>query len=1411
MASRMRRGAIPLALGAAAFVVALLQRPGLASSDTKIDLHVDPLRFLGEVASTWSDSFGLGAVWGGQYGGYLWPMGPVFAAGHGVGLPPWLVHRLWLGLVLALTAWGMVLLVDALVSGRRGAPHIVAGVLVLANPFVVTFANRTSVTLLALAALPWLLLATHRALAAPRGWWWPAVFALVLTSAGGGVNAATTAWVLLGPLVLIVYEAGVLGIAWRSVVSFGLRLVPLVAVTSAWWVIPALVQAAYGVDFLPYVEQPETIWHTTSVTESLRGLGFWLSYAGIGSTGSLVPFFSDAGTFLFAPLVVVASLLVPVACLLGFAAARRAPYAPFALILVLVGLLAMMAGFPEGSPMRGLLTGIYEQVAPLRFLRTTYKAGPLLVVGLALLAALGVAELRAGAGGSVARRIGRRVPALNGRRLAGAAWALGALVVALSAWPMARGVVVDRQVGFEVPADWERAADDVRGDAANDTRGLVLPGALFGFYDWGGTTDPILRSLADVPVAQRFIVPYSDLRATELLWAIDALVEDQRTFDGQLGPLLDLISAGSILVPADRDRIRAGTVPPADAAGELEAGGLTDPDATYGPSRTRQAAAPSLAPDRALPRLRRFVNRDARPLVRLEPRRGGAIVDGSGAGLVDLAAFGSLPGGALHYAADWTPEQIRAAARAGAEVVLTDSNRRQVFTSSRIRANAGWTLDAEAELPPQVATLDPFANAGTEAQTVARYGGIRSLSTPLAASGTLFAERGPFAAIDGRPETAWLPTTRFGDPIAWEVGFERPTDVPEIELLPYGDARGRPVEVEIDGRRHTVKPGWNRLRLGLRDARSLRVEITTSAAPAQGGSPGGLAEVRIPGIRASQALRLPTVAAQALGPRLGADVPLSVVLRRATAYAPWRSTGSPAGALQEGDLRDRADPEQAMERIVELPAARRFEAIDARLSPGPQTPDPVLDRLAGTDAPARFDSSSRYESVPARRASAAFDGDRSRGWVGEFVPGVRDAWVQWTTAEPQSVAGLTLAKPRTEVRVPTRVRLDVDGTEGRPVTVGPGGRVRLPTAARGRRFRLQILDARFRDGAPGRVRQRRAVGIGEIAGPGVPRGRAPRPGAPIESRCGDATVNAGDATVRMRATGSVAELEAGRALEARACDELRLGAGRTSVKTAPGPLRVDTMRLRSGIRARAAVTASPGRVLDAGSGGDGSREGVRLQVDDPAWLVLGQSYSRGWRATCDGRDLGEPVPIDGYANGWKVDRCAEASFRFGPDRAATAGYVVSGLGALALLVFLVVRPAGDRPRPLRALPRTANGMRRWPWWQGLAAGLLASPVLGLLFSLRAGAVLGPLVALVLWRGIGPRALTYAAAAVLGVAVPAVYLLFGPADNGGYNANYATELLGAHWLGVVALTLLGLACAATVIAHRALRRGGAGPQ
>ena len=82
-------------------------------------------------------------------------------------------------------------------------------------------------------------------------------------------------------------------------------------------------------------------------------------------------------------------------------------------------------------------------------------------------------------------------------------------------------------------------------------------------------------------------------------------------------------------------------------------------------------------------------------------------------------------------------------------------------------------------------------------------------------------------------------------------------------------------------------------------------------------------------------------------------------------------------------------------------------------------------------------------------------------------------------------------------------------------------------------------------------------------------------------------------------------------------------------------------------------------------------------------------------------------------------------------------------------------------------------------------------------------------ALVARYGIGARPLVLGAAGLLGVAVPAAYLLFLPADRGGYAPRYASDLIGAHWLATAALVLLALALARMLSGPREPARGSTG--
>ena len=105
------------------------------------------------------------------------------------------------------------------------------------------------------------------------------------------------------------------------------------------------------------------------------------------------------------------------------------------------------------------------------------------------------------------------------------------------------------------------------------------------------------------------------------------------------------------------------------------------------------------------------------------------------------------------------------------------------------------------------------------------------------------------------------------------------------------------------------------------------------------------------------------------------------------------------------------------------------------------------------------------------------------------------------------------------------------------------------------------------------------------------------------------------------------------------------------------------------------------------------------------------------------------------------------------------------VGALRGRIRLVVgstAQVADRIRRPLSLPRAA------------AVALAVSILIAAIFAKRAGAVAFPLVTLVLWRGYGVATLTKIAVALLAVAVPLLYLIVSPGDQGGYDFNYSQQ-------------------------------------
>ena len=1097
------------------------------------------------------------------------------------------------------------------------------------------------------------------------------------------------------------------GAAWRAAPSCRSRCASCAATARRLRVVGAavLVHAPYGLDFLPFTEQPGTIWGTTSLSESLRLMGFWTSYIGVGFGGELrrPPTATRCSTSRWSSAP--RSLACP-RCASARSRGRGAGATrPFFLALALVGLVVMVAGWPEGAPLRRAADVHLQPRAAVQFLRTTYKAGPLVALGLA---GLGGAARVAGAAGAPAPRRAALRPrrgARGGRRLAA------------GRGPRARAPA---RPARRVPPRG-RTSRATSTAAPRRERAMVLPGPALRLLRLGRHDRPDPARAHDRPVAARLHRARSPTCARSTCSGRPTrCVSQERLVPGQLRPLLDLMGVGDVVAAADGDRSRSGEPAPRArgrrrrGAAAAAAGPTPYGAAPHGPAPPARSSPPA-----RLPQVRRWACRRG-GIVRVLPRAPLTVVDGSAPALAGLSAFGALrTDRPLRYAADLgaggDPRRPRAAAddrhlrlqppprlrrRAAAPEHRRDAARRPA--AQRGRRDARPVPDARHRRPDRPCRS---CAASSSARRLLAAGRRSSPSTARSRRSTATCRpRGwPTASLD-----------RDRHHLDVTLHARRATS-PFVDVCPYSDGRA------------VVKA---------------RARSTGGGSPC--GAAGTALPVRLRGVREADRARSPSRPAADGASRRGRH-PRAARPRRAGPRG-----AAPAGlaehALRGGDLgrssliylfdahdRRRAVPARALHRRARgagwLPRragrrARLARAPSRRPRRGggaptrgpasaPETPDRVLDRLGRRRPGRRRSTAPRASRALARnRASRAFDGDRgargSAGWIA-----AARAWLQWRTRAAARRSGACASTPRACACAARRACACVADGARRPRRWRwrPTGRrrCRAPLRARsvphGRRRRRASRPAR-----PAPRRQRRAVGIGEVSG-AASRAPPSARGGGRAATCPAASGPTGHGSARARCACAWLPTPGG--------DGRRPAAARAACGPVVG-LPAAPLTVRAGPR-RAHRPAAP-HVGGAASSSPRRRRrpGARPRARRPrARATASASPSAGRRGSCSARasTAAGARECDGRASG-RRRRCratptagrssAGAATWPSPGRRTarcSIAYVVSLVGCLGCSRCSSLRRRRAR-RPRRSLAPLPDGAGRaaWPLGRALLAG-----------------------------------------------------------------------------------------------------------
>ncbi|MEJ7584542.1 MAG: hypothetical protein WKF43_10765 [Acidimicrobiales bacterium] len=798
-----------------------------------------------------------------------------------------------------------------------------------------------------------------------------------------------------------------------------------------------------------------------------------------------------------------------------------------------------------------------------------------------------------------------------------------------------------------------------------------------------------------------------------------------------------------------------------------------------------------------------FPVEDPEAMIRAVSAGSPVVLAGDGEGLVDASAAGLLSGGELLLysasLAEYPDLRRRELTRPGTRLVLTDTNRRAARRWGTVHENSGYTEPAGEEplrFDPTDNRLPLFPEATDEATTVAQHrGGVTARATAYGNPITFTPEDRAANAVDDDPSTAWSVggfSAVDGERIELRYRTARTTDRFTLTQVDNGvqnrwitRVRVRLDEDEpfdLDLGQASRTPSGQTIGFGRRSFSTLSVEILATDAGRRDRydnlSAVGFSDIRLAedDRRLDEVLRLPRDLLQAAGTS-SADQPLDIVLTR--------RRSRPTAALRD-------DEERSLARAFRLPTARAFTVSgQARLSH--RAADRLIDDLVDVTTlrgQLVATSSRRLPGDIRARAVSAIDGDRSTRFSPGFLGQVGD-FVRYRLDQPITFDRMDLSILNDgRHSVPTRIRIDADGRAAAGVDIPDvadqkvkDGTTTVPLrfpAVTGREITIAIEEIRevvtndWLSEEPVIM----PVGLAELGIPGL---RVTVPEKNVDDACRSDLLTLDGRALPVRIGGTVADAVAGAPLRITGCGPaVRAAAGDHLLRSADGReigLDVDQLLLSSPGEGASGTASGPdsgtadGADADAAPGlvvTDNGRDRITLEVgprSTDTWVVLSQSHSLGWSASAEGRDLGEPVPVNGFANAWLVPAGGDTltvELEWVPQRVVRWSILASVLVAVicAAIVLLHLR-RGRRSGAVSIAPTPGDQPRAFApsvlWRSSGAAPSIASTVSStVLVAVATALVIGPVAGLIV-GGAAFATLRWRRARVLTVVGPAATL------------------------------------------------------
>lgn len=1286
-------------VGSVALACSLLQAPGLISPDTKLDLTADPLRFLARAVNLWSSELPFGQVQNQAYG-YLFPHGAFFAVGDLLGLPGWIIQRLWWAALLTVAFWGLLRVAEALRIGTPTARLIGAAAFAL-SPRVLTTLGSISSETLPMALAPWVLLPVIRALGTPgdpesgtpqRPARMLAGQAGVAVALMGAVNAVAT---LAGCLPAIIWWLCHRPTRrWWRFTGWWLLALTL-AVT--WWLVALVLLGRVSPPFLDFIESAGVTTRWTSLTEMLRGTHSWTPFVAPNATAG--------APLVTSPVMILGTCLVAAAGLAGLTGllSRRTPGAGRLVTMLLIGVTLLAIGYAGGlgSPLaHAVQTFLDGTGAPLRNLHKLESVIRIPLV-LGLIHLLGRIPLPGSSPALVWRRA--FVHPEHHKSAAVGLVVLTALLVSTSlAWT---GRLTPHGTFSALPQYWRDAAawlTEHNGGGPTPGRVLVAPGAPFATQTWGTSHDEPLQVLDVGPWGVRDSIPLTPPQTIRALDSVQRLFAAGRPSAGLADTLArqgishlvvrnDLDpdtsrSARPLLVhravdgsPGLRrvaqfgDPVGSGTVPGFVADSGLRPAYPAIEIYRVGDPTAANPGAPYLTDLDAMPR----VDGGPEVLLRLDEHQ---------------RLLGQPPLGPVLMTAD-----ARRAELGTPVVTVTDTPLSRETDYGRVDDHSS-TIRAAGDPRHTLSRVPDYPAPGASTVFGGWMGGRLTASSSSSDATTLpdvAPSTSPASAIDGDSGTAWVSNALQTAVGQWlQVDFDHPLTNGTITVIPSATAVGAQVRrIQISTVNGTTTLRFDRagepLIAALPYGETPWVRITASGT--DDGSPGvqfGITDLAVTqydasgfahpvDLRHTAVVPAPPAGAQVAQWDLGAGLP-------------GRAGCAPAAGAVRCAASMMLEPEEpaSFSRTLNVPRPTQVTpTVWVRPRQGPN----LIDLIAEPGSLRARGDADVLDALGA--AYAAADGDPGTAWTASqrVVAHHTPPTLTITLPKPVKVTGVRFTPSQSPLPArPTLVAIDLgSGPQVRELTDTDTEQVRLLPRVTDT---VAISLLAWED-----VIDRTAIGFDQLKPPGLAEvsvlgadGRPVAPADPARNRSREVRVDCDHGPiiaiagrfVHTSISTTVGALLDDKPIPAQACDQrpIALPPGAQELMVSPGPAFVVDSALLSGppvATPRAGTTPA-----ELGSWGAERRE-VRVPGSKTARvLVVPESINGGWVARApDGARL-TPVVANGWQQGFVLPAGTDGTvtLTFGPNRMYRLGMAV-GLALLPLLALLAWWPARRRRDP----------------------------------------------------------------------------------------------------------------------------------